>query len=65
VFTEPLLSNDGGDTHADTDRWEGLMKYAAEMGSGAMIYIPSFIKIDSDIPKLIGRGIHTDTETAR
>jgi hypothetical protein len=23
------------------------MKYAAEMGSGAMIYIPSFIKIGS------------------
>jgi hypothetical protein len=33
------------------------MKYAAEMGSGAMIYIPSFIKTDSGIPKLIV-GIH-------
>jgi hypothetical protein len=31
-----------------------------EMGSGAMIYIPTFIKTDSDIQKLIG-GIHTDT----
>jgi hypothetical protein len=29
------------------------MKYADEMGSGAMIYIPSFIKI--------GSGIHTDS----
>jgi hypothetical protein len=32
------------------------MKYAVEMGSGAMIYIPSFIKIGSDIQKLIGGG---------
>jgi hypothetical protein len=30
------------------------MKYAVEMGSGAMIYIPSFIKIGSAIQKLIG-----------
>jgi hypothetical protein len=29
------------------------MKYAIEMGSGAMIYIPSFIKIGSVIQKLI------------
>jgi hypothetical protein len=33
------------------------MKYAVEMSSGAMIYIPSVIKIGSGIPKLI-RGIH-------
>jgi hypothetical protein len=33
------------------------MKYAVEMGSGAVIYIPSFIKIGSGIEKLIG-GIH-------
>jgi hypothetical protein len=31
------------------------MKYAVEMSSGAMIYIPSFIKIGSAIQKLIGR----------
>jgi hypothetical protein len=30
------------------------MKYAVEMGSGAMIYIPSFIKFGSSIQKLIG-----------
>jgi hypothetical protein len=29
------------------------MKYAIEMGSGAMMYIPSFIKIDSGIQKLM------------
>jgi hypothetical protein len=31
--------------------------YAAEMGSGAMIYIPSIIKTGSGIQKLIG-GFH-------
>jgi hypothetical protein len=30
------------------------MMYAVEMGSGAMIYIPAFIKIGSGIQKLIG-----------
>jgi hypothetical protein len=29
------------------------MNYAAEMGSGAVIYISSFIKMDSGIHKLI------------
>jgi hypothetical protein len=37
------------------------MKYAIEMDSGAMIYIPNFTKIGSGIQKLIGR----DTQTAR
>jgi hypothetical protein len=36
------------------------MKYATEMGSGAMLYVPSFIKIGSDIEKLIG---FTDIQT--
>jgi hypothetical protein len=30
------------------------MKYAVEMGSGAMIYVPGFIKNGSGIQKLIG-----------
>jgi hypothetical protein len=30
------------------------MKYAAEMDSDAMIYIPSFMKIGSGIQKLMG-----------
>jgi hypothetical protein len=38
------------------------MKYAVEMGSGAMIYVPSLIKIGSGIQKLI-RG-DTQTQTA-
>jgi hypothetical protein len=37
------------------------MKYAIEMGSGAMIYIPSFTKTGSGIQNLIGR----DTQTER
>jgi hypothetical protein len=60
VYTEPLSSNDTGDTHADIDLWEVFMKYAVEMGSGAITYIPSFIKIGSVIQKLIGG----DTQTA-
>jgi hypothetical protein len=35
------------------------MKYAVEIGSGAMIYIPSFMKIGSDIQKLIGADAQT------
>jgi hypothetical protein len=38
------------------------MKYAVKMGSGAMIYIPSFITIGSAMQKLMGRGNkHTDS----
>jgi hypothetical protein len=37
------------------------MKYAVEMGSDAMIYIPSFIKIGSGFQKL-KRGIHRHTD---
>jgi hypothetical protein len=44
----------GGYRH--TDWWEGFMKNAAEMGSGAMIHIPSFIKIGSGIQKLMAEG---------
>jgi hypothetical protein len=41
------------------------MQYAVEMGSGAMIHIPSFIKIGSCTQKLIfwGRGgLHRHTD---
>jgi hypothetical protein len=44
-----------------TDWWEVFMKYAVQMGSGAMIYIPSFMKICSAIQKLL-RG---NTQTHR
>jgi hypothetical protein len=35
------------------------MKYAADMGSGAMVYIPSFLKIGSGIQKLMGGNTQT------
>jgi hypothetical protein len=40
------------------------MKYAVEMGSVDMIYIPSLIKIGSGIRKLMGGGgvIHRHTD---
>jgi hypothetical protein len=37
------------------------MKYAVEIGSGAMTYIPGFIQIGSGIQKLMGRGIQGDS----
>jgi hypothetical protein len=36
------------------------MKFAVKIGSGAMIYIPSFMKFGSVIQKLI--GAYTDTD---
>jgi hypothetical protein len=38
------------------------MKYTVEMGSAALIYIPSFIKISLGIQKLIGRDSQTHKE---
>jgi hypothetical protein len=38
------------------------MKYRVEIGSGALINIPSFIKTGSGIQKLIG-GIHRHTDS--
>jgi hypothetical protein len=35
------------------------MKYTLEMDSGAVIYIPSFIKISSAIRKLVARDMQT------
>jgi hypothetical protein len=36
------------------------MRYSVEMYSGAMIYIPSFVKIDTGIQKLVWCGGFTD-----
>jgi hypothetical protein len=41
------------------------MKYAVEMGSGALIYIPSFIEAGSGIQKLIGTELQTHRQTDR
>jgi hypothetical protein len=40
------------------------MKYAVEMGSGAMIHIPGFIKTGSGIQKLVGGGCTVSTVIA-
>jgi hypothetical protein len=39
----------------------GIYEYAVEIGSGAMIYIPSFIKIGAGIQKLL-KGIQRQAE---
>jgi hypothetical protein len=39
------------------------MKYAFDMGSGAMTCTPSFVKIGSGIQKFMGGGIHRHTNT--
>jgi hypothetical protein len=42
------------------------MKYAVEMGLGAVIYMSSFIKTGSSIQKLIpGGSIHKQTDTVQ
>jgi hypothetical protein len=38
---------------------EEFMKYAAEMGSGAMIYMPSVLNTESDI-RILRRNLQTD-----
>jgi hypothetical protein len=64
-FTEPLPGNDRRDIHTGTQT-DGRDLYAVEMDSGAMIYIPIFIKIVSGIQKLMwgGGGGYTDTQRA-
>jgi hypothetical protein len=58
MFTETLPSN--GRRYADC--WEGIMLYAVEMRSGAMIYIPSFIKIGLGLRNLIMGVTLADTQ---
>jgi hypothetical protein len=36
------------------------MKHAIEIGSGAMMYVPSFVKTGSGIQKLFGQDTHTE-----
>jgi hypothetical protein len=63
IFTEPsrCLPTKGGYTYRHTDWWDGIYNYAVEIGAGAVIYIPSFIKIDLRVQKLTGG--YTDTHT--
>jgi hypothetical protein len=39
------------------------MKYAVEMISYAMIYMPNFIKIGSGIQNLMPGGVHRQTDS--
>jgi hypothetical protein len=41
----------------------GIYEVAVEIGSGAVTYIPSFIKIGSSIQKLMEGYIYRDTKT--
>jgi hypothetical protein len=41
------------------------MKYAVGMASGGMIYIPRFIKIGSDIQKLLGWDTYANTQHSK
>jgi hypothetical protein len=55
------LATIGECTYRHTDRWEGFMQLAVQMGSDDMLYISSFIKTGSAIQILIGE-IHTHTD---
>jgi hypothetical protein len=62
VFTEPLSIKNCW-VHVGTDWGEEFMKYTVEMDTGAMIYIPNFIKIGSGFLNL--RDTHKDTQMKR
>jgi hypothetical protein len=49
-----------GYIYRHTDCWDGFMKNSVQMGSGAMMYIPSSIKIGSSHSKVDGVG-YTDS----
>jgi hypothetical protein len=51
------LATIGRYTYRHIDWWEGFMKYVDEIDSGAILYMPSFIKIGSGVQKFI-LGIH-------
>jgi hypothetical protein len=57
------LATTGGYILRYVDRSKEFLKHAVEMGSGAMIFFPSFIKIGLGIQKFIGVEF-TDTQTA-
>jgi hypothetical protein len=51
-------------TYRHTDWWVGFMKNAAQMSSGAIIIIRSFIKNVSSIQKLMGGQTYTHRQPA-
>jgi hypothetical protein len=65
-FVVTFLPNRCVATYAQTYWWQAFMKYAFQMGSGAMICIPNFIQIGSGIQKLIERIYkHTDRKITK
>jgi hypothetical protein len=51
-----------GEIHIQTHRLiVKICEVTVGIGTGAMIYIPSFIRIGSGMQKLIGRGGYTDS----
>jgi hypothetical protein len=62
MLSEPFPSNESG-IHMQTHRpMGGILKYSVEMGSFAMTYTPSFIKLGPGIQNLKG-GIHRHTDS--
>lgn len=59
IFNYLLPKNNGEFTYKHTEG--ACMKYVVEMGSDAMIYVPSFITIDLGIQKLTEEE-YTDTQ---
>jgi hypothetical protein len=61
------LATIGGYTYRHTDWWEGFLIRGGlrcqAQGSGAMMCVPSFIKITLGIHKLIGGDTHTHTDS--
>jgi hypothetical protein len=55
-----LTNNDKGITYRHIDGWEGFVEYAIETGSGAIIHIPSFMKIGAGIQKLMTHRKQSD-----
>jgi hypothetical protein len=65
VSTEPLPSNEvRGYAYRHTQWWGRFMKYAVEMGSSNMMYIPKLINIGSCFRKLTGVG-YADSQAVR
>jgi hypothetical protein len=56
IFTELLSSNDKGDTHIDIETDGRFMKYSVEIAWGTIIYILSFLKLNSGIQHFFGGG---------
>jgi hypothetical protein len=54
ILLSHCLAMRGEYTYRHTNCWKGFMKYTVEMGSRAMIVIPSFVQTGSAIQKLMG-----------